>query len=170
MATPTAVTCSAAARSTTTRSPAGTSPLAIRLDTFDATAQTDHVLVAWETVSELDNAGFNLYRSLAAGDERTLLANLPSLAPGSTGGVSYSYQDTDVQAGQTYWYWLEDIDLSGAATLHEPVSVVFQAPTAVTLSELSAGAGGSGSTTLWFVAGLIVLAATAALLQRVRAS
>ncbi len=46
-------------------------------------------------------------------------------------GAAYSYQDADVLAGQTYWYWLEDMDLNGAATLHGPVSVVFQAPTAV---------------------------------------
>ncbi|MCB0236085.1 MAG: hypothetical protein KDG58_18010, partial [Anaerolineae bacterium] len=38
-------------------------PLAVVLADFGAAAQTDHILVTWETVSEIDNAGFNLYRS-----------------------------------------------------------------------------------------------------------
>ena len=115
-------------------------PLAVKLAGFEAAAQADHVLVTWETVSEVNNAGFNLYRSATAGGERTLLGFLPAQAPGSTSGAAYSYEDADVVAGQTYWYWLEDMDLSGAATLHGPVSVTFQAPTAVTLSGLTADA------------------------------
>jgi hypothetical protein len=46
-----------------------------------------------------------------------------------------------VEAGQTYWYWLEDVDLSGATTLHGPVSATVQAPTAVTLAQLDASSG-----------------------------
>ncbi|QLQ06883.1 MAG: hypothetical protein HZY76_13105 [Anaerolineae bacterium] len=40
-------------------------PMAVTLAGFDATAQPDHVLLAWETASELDNLGFNLYRGLS---------------------------------------------------------------------------------------------------------
>ena len=54
----------------------GTSPslLAVTLASFTAESQAGHVLVAWETLSEMDTAGFNLYRSLSEGGERTLLA------------------------------------------------------------------------------------------------
>ena len=145
-----------------------TPPLAVTLASFAAAAQTDHVLVTWETVSELNNAGFNLYRSLAAGGERSLLANLPSQAPGSTQGAAYSYADADVTAGQTYWYWLEDIDLSGAATLHGPVSVVFQTPTAVVLSELSTGAAAGANLWLAAAGSLAALAGAAFALHRRR--
>ena len=120
------------------------SPLAVTLASFAAEAQADQVLVTWETVSELNNAGFKLYRGLAEdSSDRSLLASVPAQVPGSTQGASYSYADSAVSAGQTYWYWLESLDLSGAATLHGPVSVVFNAPTAVTLSslEVSTGAG-----------------------------
>ena len=65
---------------------------------------------------------------------------MPSQGPGSTQGFVYSYQDQAVTAGETYWYWLEDVDLSGVTTLHGPVSVVYTAPTAVTLSGLEAAA------------------------------
>ena len=136
---------------------AGGSPLAVTLASFDAQAQAGHVLVSWETVSELNNAGFNLYRTGSVGDRPEqgewlgsvgdrpepgdLLAFVPSQAPGATQGAAYSFQDANVVAGQTYWYWLEDVDLNGATTLHGPVSVVYQAPTAVTLAAMQAGGG-----------------------------
>ena len=132
---------------TTTTSPvwrftAG-APLAVALASFEATPQSDHVLVAWETESEINNRGFNLYRATTpTGPQQQLNAALiPSQSPGSGQGYAYTYDDLAVQPGQTYWYWLEDLDLSGATTLHGPVSVVFNAPTAVTLSRLEAGTG-----------------------------
>jgi hypothetical protein len=119
-----------------------TFPLAVTLASFQVEAQAGQVLVAWETVSEVDNAGFNLYRGLQAdGSDRSLLTYVPSQAPGSTQGAAYSYEDAAVEAGQTYWYWLEDVDLSGATTLHGPVSATVQAPTAVTLAQLDASSG-----------------------------
>jgi hypothetical protein len=44
----------------------------------------------------------------------------------------------DLAPGTTYYYWLEDVDTSGATTLHGPVSATVQAPTAVTLASISA--------------------------------
>ena len=69
-----------------------------------------------------------------------LLATVPSQGPGSTQGFFYNYQDQAVTVGETYWYWLEDVDVNGVTTMHGPVSVVFTAPTAVTLSGLEAAA------------------------------
>jgi hypothetical protein len=129
--------------------------LSVTLASFDAASQAGHVLVAWETVSEASNAGFNLYRSLTADGQRTLLAAVPSQAPGGTQGAAYSFQDADVSAGQTYWYWLEDISLSGAATLHGPVSVAYQAPTAVTLSGMAADGGPMSGALPWLAAALL---------------
>ena len=126
------------------------------------------MLVSWETVSEVGNAGFNLYRAASQDGERTLLISVPSQAPGSTSGASYRYEDAAVVAGQTYWYWLEDIDLSGATALHGPVSVVFQAPTAVTLSGLTANGAAAGLALAWpaAVAGLAVVLAAGYGLRR----
>ena len=146
-------------------------PLAVALASFVAQAQSDHVLVTWETVTELNNAGFNLYRSGAVGGAQTLLANVPSQAPGGTSGAAYSYSDAAVTAGETYWYWLEAVDLNGANTMFEPVNVTFQTPTAVTLSGLSADAGSNGPLFLLLAAvAVVVLAAVCARFRRVSAS
>ncbi|MFZ2362348.1 MAG: hypothetical protein WA040_23615, partial [Anaerolineae bacterium] len=112
--------------------------LAVTLASFNAEAQADRVAVDWQTVSETGNAGFNLYRSTDPAGPQALLGYVPSQGPGSSQGFAYSFEDLDVQAGQTYWYWLEDVSLSGATTLHGPVSATVQAPTAVTLSSVSA--------------------------------
>ncbi len=108
---------------------ASPSPLAVTLAGFSAAQQGDIVVVAWETVSELDNAGFNLYRATSpAGPDRQLnVALIPSQAPGSSGGFVYTWEDRD--------------DL--AAGMHGPVSVDYVGPTAVTLGGLQAGSAGS---------------------------
>jgi hypothetical protein len=139
-------------------------PLAVTLASFTTQGGADRVTVAWETVSEIDNAGFNLYRSASAAGPQTLLAYVPSQGPGSSQGFAYSYEDLAVQPGQTYWYWLEDVSLSGATTLHGPVSATVQAPTAVTLSGLQAIASpGPGPLTALFLA---LLAGAAGLIRR----
>ncbi len=129
--------------------------LAVTLADFTAQQVDDFVRVTWETASELGNAGFNLYRSDDAAGPQTLLAYQPSQAPGSAQGFAYSYDDAAVQPGQTWWYWLEDVSLNGATTLHGPVSATVQAPTAVQLSSVSASpaAGVAGLPWLIVVAG-----------------
>lgn len=99
-------------------------PLAVTLASFGAQATADGVALTWETVSETGNTGFDVYRSVAADGERVRLAFVPATNPGSAAGVRYDYLDTAVSAGQTYWYWLEDVDVYGARTLHGPVSAV----------------------------------------------
>ncbi len=112
-------------------------PVAATLVSFTAQIEPEGVRLAWETVSEIDHLGFNVYRGLLPdGSDQVLLTFMPAQAPGSTQGAAYTYQDTAVQVGQTYWYWLEDVDLSGAATLHGPVSATVQAPTVITLAGL----------------------------------
>lgn len=144
--------------------------LAVTLADFRAEAQSDHVLVSWETASELDNQGFNLYRSTSpdAPGQQINPALIPAQAPGSAQGVLYRWQDLDVTAGSTYFYWLEDVDFSGATTLHGPVSVDFQAPTAVTLGGLAAGAANSPAPGALPLAALPAAAAAAAALVLLR--
>ncbi|MFZ2359296.1 MAG: S8 family serine peptidase, partial [Anaerolineae bacterium] len=131
---------------------AESAPTAVALAEFSAAQQGDAVQVSWETVSELDNAGFNLYRSESAAGPQTLLTYLPASSPGGTAGAAYAYEDrAGLTPGQSYYYWLEDVAISGATTLHGPVSVDFVAPTAVTLDGVTASpaAGAAALPWLW---------------------
>ena len=122
-------------------------PLAVTLADFSAVQQGDCVLLTWETVSELNNRGFNLYRGASdAGPDRQLNETLiPSQSPGSPGGFIYTWEDcADLTPGVTYFYWVEDVDIHGAATLHGPVSADFTAPTAVEVGGLAASSRHAG--------------------------
>ncbi len=115
--------------------------LAVTLAGFSAVQQGDHVLVTWETVSELDNRGFNLHRGTSpAGPDRQLNdALIPSQSPGSPSGFAYAWEDAaDLVPGTSYFYWLEAVDVNGATDVHGPVSAEFGAPTAVTLGAFGA--------------------------------
>lgn len=116
------------------------SPLAAALASFDAEAYPDHILVTWETVSELGNLGFNLYRgsSAAAPDRQLNQTLIPSQAPGSSNGFVYTWEDAaDLVSGATYYYWVEALDIYGVTTRYGPVSVNYAVPTAVRLVQVS---------------------------------
>lgn len=139
-------------------------PLAITLASFEAQPQASSMRVSWETVSELNNAGFNLYRGSSAAPE-SMLAYVASVAPGANYGASYEWFDTDVVSGQTYWYWLEDVDINGAATLHGPVSARYVTPTAVTLQAFDVAS--APSIAIWAgLAGLVMMLAAVGMLGK----
>jgi hypothetical protein len=97
-------------------------PTAITLVSFSAAAGLGSATVAWETGTEIDNAGFNLYR--AAGPDGPYVKvndGLVAAKGDAVGGASYSYLDAGLSAG-TYYYLLEDLDLNGTTTRHGPVS------------------------------------------------
>jgi hypothetical protein len=99
-------------------------PTAVTLASFAATPVEGHVLVEWETASEIDNVGFNLYRSTDPNEGYIKLNEtlIRSQSPGDILGAYYAYTDSAVEAGLTYYYKLEDIDVSGLRTMHGPVS------------------------------------------------
>jgi hypothetical protein len=113
------------------------SPLAVDLAHFSARREGSRVRVTWETVSETDNAGFKVYRSATESSERALLTFIPAQTPGATDGASYAYTDaTAIDPNAVYW--LEDIDLSGRATLHGPLAPELGVPNAVAARSLNA--------------------------------
>jgi len=79
------------------------------------------ILIEWTTASELDTAGFNVYRS--QNEDGPWEKVNPSLIPGSddplTGG-SYQFEDHSVMPGVTYYYMLEDVETSGATSREGP--------------------------------------------------
>jgi hypothetical protein len=103
-------------------------PTAIDLISLSATGEENHVRVNWETAQEIDNLGFNLYRSNSPAGPFVKIND--HLIPGllySVKGKSYRYIDTEVSPGTLYYYKLEDIDASGTRTLHGPVCVDWDA-------------------------------------------
>lgn len=115
-------------------------PLAVQISSFSATAGPEAIVVTWETVSEIDVLGFDVYRNTTPNGPQDLLAFVPAQSPGGSQGAAYAVHDSNVIAGQTYWYWLEVIAPGGGRTRIGPVNATVQVPTAVTLSQLGASA------------------------------
>ncbi|MBN1593875.1 MAG: hypothetical protein JW941_11595 [Candidatus Coatesbacteria bacterium] len=57
-----------------------------------------------------------------AGDYNQISGLIPARGTQTT-GASYTFIDSDVEPGETYEYWLVDIDTRGEWTVHGPVSV-----------------------------------------------
>jgi hypothetical protein len=90
---------------------------------FRAQSGPDFIMLEWETAQELDNFGFNLYRGLTGDfdDAQKLNPNLiPSQSTGPTGAF-YQWPDNNVQPNIQYTYWLQDIDINGNDTVHDPI-------------------------------------------------
>jgi hypothetical protein len=100
-------------RSQVTVSPLGAT--AVTLSSFDAAALQSTALIRWETSSELDHFGFNLYRTEGFQTKRMRLNDtlIPAQSPGALVGASYEFQDTCITEGRTYSYWLETVGADG---------------------------------------------------------
>jgi hypothetical protein len=96
---------------------------AIELRSFTAEVQANGtVTLMWETPTEIDNAGFNLYRASTVGGPYTQINSPLIPAQGNpVAGARYSF--TDSPGPGTFRYILTDVDPSGRITLHGPVRV-----------------------------------------------
>lgn len=112
----------------------------VQLAYFGATCESDPVpaiRLEWETASETNSLGFNLYRRLGA-DGVTVRLNEELISAQATGGggAMYTWLDSGVADGN-YTYWLEDVDTQGHSFLHDAVDTSYPcAPTAVVLGTL----------------------------------
>ncbi len=58
-------------------------PTAVELASFTATPQAQSILIEWETVSEIDNLGFNLYRATSPDRPADQAQRQPDPEPGT---------------------------------------------------------------------------------------
>jgi uncharacterized repeat protein (TIGR01451 family) len=103
-------------------------PTAVTLISFRAEAlpESGQVRLWWVTATEINNAGFNLYRAPVNDFSQAQLINFtPSNSAGpNSGETNYEYLDTPGD-GNTWYYWLEDVDTNGTRIIHnqDPVFV-----------------------------------------------
>lgn len=102
-------------------------PTAVELVYFLAQPSFGGILLEWETATEIDNLGFNLFRADSPQGDKVRVNDIliPSQSPGAPIGAVYQFVDRAVEPGHSYYYWLEDVDIYGQATRHGPVSAMF---------------------------------------------
>ncbi len=96
---------------------------AIELISFDASVGPDgQVLLTWETGTEINNAGFNIYRGDVARSQWVKI-NAELIAPRGSEVSGASYTFVDQPGPGTFYYMLEDVDTVNGPTRHDPVQV-----------------------------------------------
>jgi len=99
-------------------------PLPVELVAFNAAENRNGVKLTWQTESETDLAGFNLWKSEDAetGFEK-INSVLIKAAGSSTNPVAYTFDDNNVEEGKTWFYRLEQVDLDGSSSFISSVQV-----------------------------------------------
>ena len=88
--------------------------LPVELSSFRPTLADGVVTVRWTTESELDNAGFNIYRSETRDGEYKQVNTELIEGAGTTGERSvYSWVDQTAKPGVVYYYQIEDVSFAG---------------------------------------------------------
>lgn len=87
------------------------------------------VTVQWNTETELNTAGFNLYRSELDQDDYVIVNDILIDSEGSAvSGASYVFVDNTVEAGKTFYYLLEEIQNDGKANRYEDDKFSYAVP------------------------------------------
>ena len=91
--------------------------LPVELSSFTVTrVASGSVIVTWTTESEVDNAGFNLRRSLTRDSGFTLLNPVLIAGAGTTGErQTYTFIDTSAKPGVEHYYQIEEVSFGGKA-------------------------------------------------------
>lgn len=95
-------------------------PSYVKLLSFEAHGVGSQIIVTWETGTEIDNAGFYLFRTHEGAAEYRQLTGLIPAQGGAASGEAYRFVDGDVRLGVKYEYYLIDVEISGKWGVHGP--------------------------------------------------
>ena len=98
-------------------------PIEVGLVSFTANHMDKDVKLEWSVASEINHAGYNIYRATAIdGDYVKINDALIAVGPQSSSLEEkyYEYLDTDVEQS-TLFYKLQDVNLDGQSDWHGPI-------------------------------------------------
>lgn len=97
--------------------------LPVELSSFDAVlTATNLVTLTWVSESETEMIGYRVYRNESNEYNTALLISGMYQAYNTSTQQTYKHEDSEVEVGHTYYYWLESVDYN-ASHIHGPVSV-----------------------------------------------
>ncbi|MEP0860054.1 MAG: T9SS type A sorting domain-containing protein [Ignavibacterium sp.] len=100
-------------------------PIPVELSSFTATVTGNEVQLNWTTVTETNNKGFEVQRSVILGEKRNLYWESIGFVNGkgtSTEINNYSYNDKNLKSGK-YSYRLKQIDYDGSFKYSDEIYV-----------------------------------------------
>ncbi len=107
----------------------GNFPVPVELTGFQAEQASTGITLTWSTASETNCLGFDLLRSTHPQDGFIQLnANLILGAGDSQIDRWYSFTDSQIENGKTYYYKLRQIDYNGNTSVYNAVEIEATAP------------------------------------------
>jgi len=111
-----------------TFNPGSDASLPVELVSFSAEFKKGKIQINWKTASEINNIGFELYRSTI---EDSIFEKIASYSDNddlksrgqSSHSAEYYFIDKEIVLGQSYSYKLVDISLSGEVKEHDPINI-----------------------------------------------
>ncbi len=99
--------------------------LPVELTVFTASIdEKNQIVLEWSTESEIDNIGFNIYRSRTESGVYRKINNTLIPGAGTTSQrTDYTYIDEQATPEQMWFYRLECLDVNGAGKRYEPVGL-----------------------------------------------
>ncbi len=106
----------------------------VELTSFSASTQRNRVVLEWTTQSEIENLGFNIFRSeCESGPFVQINSELIRGAGNSTGRQSYRYIDYKVESHRKYHYQLASISNKGTMQMQGSLEIELKEPNLTTL-------------------------------------
>jgi len=101
-------------------------PTQVDMTTMDAVQNKNGVTLTWNTTSETDNLGFNVYRQIPGGameqlNKHIVIGSAFMTGRKSEGPRSYRFVDRKPLSGFAQ-YFIEDVDLDGTKKMNGPVT------------------------------------------------
>jgi len=111
--------------------------LPVVISLFKAKSEKNKIKLTWTTESEINNIGFNVYKTEDGYDSLYYQLNSKIIkgAGNSSEKREYKFIDNKVEYGKNYWYKLESIDYNGNSEFSEPISAKLVLPTDYSLSQ-----------------------------------
>jgi len=107
----------------------------VTLSSFTAVQTSENLAqINWTTQSECGLNGYNIYRNGFNNYNSSINLNPSLLVPTNSSSThNYYYIDEDVEFENTYYYWLESVELDGNTELFGPISLTLEIPEVVDL-------------------------------------
>jgi hypothetical protein len=98
--------------------------LPVELSSFTAIL-TDELYVSlhWTSQSESGLSGYYIYRNTSNNLQEAERINTLINPTNTSSEANYEFTDIEVASGNTYFYWLQNLDMNGTYGFHGPISV-----------------------------------------------
>ena len=107
-------------------------PLPVTLASFTAHFNNETATISWQTQSETNNKGWNIYRNIKDNFDTAekINSNLIDGAGTSSQPTDYEFVDVEVMEfnNSEFWYWLESIANDGSTALFGSVNLKIENP------------------------------------------